>query len=592
MATTQLTRQKVDTRTAISVDQSQKLVQTMLTMSFGCLAFLRGLFPDDSFVDQKFVPDKVDKNYDRNNCAQNNSIKIKTLARGRNSEVDVLLDWLEKAVFKSIRLKFLKALSLGIFLDENNPQEMIENYIFSFEYDNDEVKMNVTNKNTTGNRDDSISLLDSRRMAQQLMRRFIIITQSLEPLPQRKFLTMRLMFNENTDPEYQPPFFRDATFEKQATIKIPTTMEKEITEIGTLDTKIHKLSLNILSACDLKEGEQTIELNPFDLVTKKFTKVEKTEHHEVSHHEVSQTTSILGHLLESTQCSLQPTQAVVNHQSLTTGACECRETLSKSCTAFKTCRKCAKVVHGICYGNVGTQRIDQCIECLCGPEFNYSNTYFKDLMLLRKVYRQINRQKGLLPSALSDLFNNVTSNKRDDCESTERFQFCISALLFDGILVINVNNGIQGQTSQHKTNEQQVLVDYDNIWCPVNGKLTKNQLYHIKYFQIKSIPSCHRDIIPQSKTQVLLWIEEVKERRTQLNRYISDTLEMGQLSLKEHKETTYNVQAQEPHKRKNSDIADSMPIDTQEFYQELKDTPKPKKYRKISISKKTLRSMW
>lgn len=206
MATTQLTRQKVDTRTAISVDQSQKLVQTMLTMSFGCLAFLRGLFPDDSFVDQRFVPDKVDKNYDRNNCAQNNSIKIKTLARGRNSEVDVLLDWLEKAVFKSIRLKFLKALSLGIFLDENNPQEMIENYIFSFEYDNDEVKMNVTNKNTTGNRDDSISLLDSRRMAQQLMRRFIIITQSLEPLPQRKFLTMRLMFNENTDPEYQPPF--------------------------------------------------------------------------------------------------------------------------------------------------------------------------------------------------------------------------------------------------------------------------------------------------------------------------------------------------------------------------------------------------
>lgn len=164
MATTQLTRQKVDTRTAISVDQSQKLVQTMLTMSFGCLAFLRGLFPDDSFVDQRFVPDKVDKNYDRNNCAQNNSIKIKTLARGRNSEVDVLLDWLEKAVFKSIRLKFLKALSLGIFLDENNPQEMIENYIFSFEYDNDEVKMNVTNKNTTGNRDDSISLLDSRRM--------------------------------------------------------------------------------------------------------------------------------------------------------------------------------------------------------------------------------------------------------------------------------------------------------------------------------------------------------------------------------------------------------------------------------------------
>lgn len=56
MSNKQLVKPKTETKTEITTEQSQKLLQTMLTMSFGCLAFLRGLFPDDIFVDQRFVP--------------------------------------------------------------------------------------------------------------------------------------------------------------------------------------------------------------------------------------------------------------------------------------------------------------------------------------------------------------------------------------------------------------------------------------------------------------------------------------------------------------------------------------------------------
>lgn len=127
MSNKQLVKPKTETKTEITTEQSQKLLQTMLTMSFGCLAFLRGLFPDDIFVDQRFVPEKVEKNYNKQNTSQNNSIKIKTLIRGKSTQADLLLDWLEKGVFKSIRLKCLKALSLGIFLED--PTDLLENYI-------------------------------------------------------------------------------------------------------------------------------------------------------------------------------------------------------------------------------------------------------------------------------------------------------------------------------------------------------------------------------------------------------------------------------------------------------------------------------
>lgn len=208
----------------------------MLTMSFGCLAFLRGLFPDDNFVDQRFVPDKVNKDYNKNrNEAPLNSIKIKTLVRGKTAEADLFLDWLEKGVFQSIKLKYLKALSLGIFANEEAPTDLLEDYLFSFAYDGSgEVSISVNGEN------EGVSLLDSRKVVQQLMRRFIIITQSLEPLPEKRFLTMRLLFNENAPIEYQPQFFRDASNDKPVTVKVPASTDLDSYAVGSLDTKYHE----------------------------------------------------------------------------------------------------------------------------------------------------------------------------------------------------------------------------------------------------------------------------------------------------------------------------------------------------------------
>ncbi len=55
---------------------------------------------------------------------------------------------------------------------------------------------------------------DARKSLQLLMRRFILITQSLQPLPDKKFLSMHMLFNDNCPLDYQPPHFKDASDEK------------------------------------------------------------------------------------------------------------------------------------------------------------------------------------------------------------------------------------------------------------------------------------------------------------------------------------------------------------------------------------------
>lgn len=598
MATKQLTRQSVET--SISTEQSQKLVQTMLTMSFGCLAFLRGLFPDESFIDQRFVPEKVDKNYDKNTSSQSSSIKVKTLVRGRSNEVDTLLDWLEQGVFKSIKMRYLKALSMGIFLDENHPNELIENYVFGFSYDeNDNVSLTINNGNDPSTSSppqpgkETISLLDSRKMAQQLMRRFIIITQSLDPLPQKKYLTMRLMFNERTDPNYQPILFRDATYEKQATIRIPASLDKDMIEVGTLDTKIHKLTMNVLSSLELKDDEEFAEIDPFDVLNKEQEQVEEDNSmRESETKEESQTTNILGDILKSSQFSLQPTQAILpatKKNSLP--QCECKEHISTNNTALKTCEICGKVVHGLCYGNYHGQKIDSCIQCLCGPEFNYDNSDFNDLMMIRRCYRYLARSKGMFPSSLNLFYNRITRNKENDPATIESFQFCISALFFDSILYIDDPNNSTSTQSQLKIPLSSVPENFKSILSSPNQRLEPGRFYSIKVrFGSPKSTNYYLSPLASSKNEILTWIEQVKALKRQYRTLLAETYNIEKLSINDNQQTDESGN----NKRRKSPSLEtaSIPLDTQELFKDLATVDKPKKYRKISISKKTLRSVW
>ena len=93
--------QKTAIKTAVSVQTSQKLVQTMLDASFGCIAYLRGLLPDDDFVEERYnAPEQAATASKAKNKAQNkkeharSGQRIMRLRRNSSSEANKLLDYL------------------------------------------------------------------------------------------------------------------------------------------------------------------------------------------------------------------------------------------------------------------------------------------------------------------------------------------------------------------------------------------------------------------------------------------------------------------------------------------------------------------
>lgn len=608
MSTRQLLQNKTKTKTDITTEQSQKLVQTMLTMSFGCLAFLRGLFPDESFVDQRFVPEKVEKNYNKQTSPQANSIKIKTLVRGKFTEVDMLLDWLEKGVFQAIKLKYLKALSLGIFLDEHDSTSLLENYTFTFDYDvENNVKLSINDEVST------ISLLDSRKMAQQLMRRFIIITQSLEPLPQKKYLTVRLMFNDNCPRDYQPRLFKDASFDKPATIKIPSSLDSAMFSVGSLDTKHHKLAMKVFSATDVDTEDSSgfEEIDPFEFVENKGKmNVDK----KVSPSSQSQTTNILGDYLKSSEPEIQPTQVVNPHISAATSAatatittnrttkyqplkCECGTQCAPNSTKLKCCKNCRKRVHGICYGNYQGAYIEKCLFCLCGSNLTVDSSEFQDLMLLKKCYRYLARARSL-PSPMSNFIKHVIGSKEIDEEVKERFAFCMSVLFQDEILTIG-SEYRKHTSSQTPRSHNNVQIDIPNIIAAEHGHLQEGEEYIINFkYQTHHPHSCYMDILPQSKSQVDRWLDEITELRNKSfslpsscnlqSLDISDNMSQNQ-SLPTMGQKRKHVNLDEYLEEENSSVLnDTLDITAAHS----SGTATPKKVRKVSVSKKSLRSVW
>ncbi|CAI4064612.1 hypothetical protein SKDZ_09G0940 [Saccharomyces kudriavzevii ZP591] len=605
MSNKQLVKPKTETKTEITTEQSQKLLQTMLTMSFGCLAFLRGLFPDDIFVDQRFVPEKVEKNYNKQATSQNNSIKIKTLVRGKSSQVDLLLDWLEKGVFKSIRLKCLKALSLGIFLED--PTDLLENYIFSFNYDEaNNVNISVDlgddkkeNKNIS-EENETISLLDSRKMVQQLMRRFIIITQSLEPLPQKKFLTMRLMFNDNADEDYQPELFKDATFDKRATLRVPTNLDSDAFDVGTLNTKHHKVALSVLSAAtsamEKAEGTNFIRVDPFEIILhqQEQSQRDKSIPAKPQSFVTSQTTNVLGDLLNSSQASIQPTQFVVNNPATSLCSCECELEVPKAATVLKTCKSCRKTLHGICYGNFLHSSIEKCFSCIFGPSLDTKWCKFQDLMMIRKVFRFLVRKKKGFPASITELINSFINPKDQNNELKERVIFALFVFFLDETLCLD-NGGKPSQTIRYVTSS--VLVDVKGIVTPHNKKPLKANHEYIWRFTTSSpkAESFYQEVLPNSRRQIESWLDDI----TNLRKLYADALSPS--STLQELDLNSSLPTQDPiiigQKRKHYNLDEYLQDDKSSV---IEDTVKakdfdenvPAKIRKISVSKKTLKSNW
>ncbi|GAA5884224.1 hypothetical protein JCM16303_002415 [Sporobolomyces ruberrimus] len=256
---------------AITSQSSLTQVKTLVDAGIGCIAFLRGLFDEDSFEDAKLeAPRPTDstlarKGRDKDKADKPSTVRIKKLKKGSCDSADKLIDWIELGVSDGIEKGYLHRLIFAIYLDPEDPTNLVESYTFTFTYETDEngnkraqmqmhdqMKGMLLNPRTN---EDIHQEGEVKRQVQQVIKNLLTSTQLLDELPRRRFFTLRALWYDETPEDYQPPGFKKMTT-SWPDYKLTTTSINEAPDtssLGTIQTGYHGVSVHTVTISHVLE---------------------------------------------------------------------------------------------------------------------------------------------------------------------------------------------------------------------------------------------------------------------------------------------------------------------------------------------------
>ncbi|KAH8583955.1 uncharacterized protein ELE39_002713 [Cryptosporidium sp. chipmunk genotype I] len=255
MATSQLTKQ---TQQQVTDIQSLNMMRNTIRTAVSSVAYLRNLFDEEAFEDKNV-----------------SGLQLKVL-RPFNHESKLILNWLEDGVFDALEKQYLKLLVFGI---HGECDELIESYHFHFNYSEKGTNINLKRKSKDQEMSNSQEINNfgcctkehARQQTVQLLRALILLTQSLSPLPESRYMSMKLWYYEDRVPsDYEPNHFRPARSSDILSFnEIPID-----TIVGNVDTKFHTLSVKVKSAVENYNDSSELNLCK-NLSTSQLKKKEK-----------------------------------------------------------------------------------------------------------------------------------------------------------------------------------------------------------------------------------------------------------------------------------------------------------------------------
>lgn len=365
----------------ISEKQSQSLVKELVSVSLNCITFLRNVFSDECYIDSKFISKETAD-------SKNSFVKVKYLMSGISREADTFINWVECGISSALKLQYLRALQFAIHIDDEHPERLSEAYVFNFDYKSENITLSINEQEKYH----VLPELSAREKIQQLIRRIIVSTQTFEPLPEKKHISVRLLFNERCPPDYQPSFFMDASNLEPPTISID--MKKCMHDIGTFHTNYNYASIKILSNIGVSM-KYPVKIDPFDIISEPG--FQKNIDNKIDFPKVDSSLSLNKFLQTNKPSDIPSTQIVPFTQlSISTkykATCECncwnsefRIKLSVKGFSIMTCHTCQRKVHSCCYGfNLSTSIRQstanfECYSCLLDNDINE-----EDLILLMRL---------------------------------------------------------------------------------------------------------------------------------------------------------------------------------------------------------------
>ncbi|KAJ3760807.1 HORMA domain-containing protein [Lentinula raphanica] len=272
----------------ISSAQSLAAVQTLLRAGLGCITFMRDLLPQDNFTESHFTT--TDDSYmtqSSNNSTFSspanekkkniNGFKImnlttafvftKTMSRGYTDEADRILNYLEYGIFDALQKQYLRSFIFAIYLDNKDPNNIVEAYTFNFQYhtiagtdivvpvmslSDDLRRMSLRGKDPVAEAAKSgasPTLKDVKRSVKTLLKTLITSMTQMDVLPKRRYATFKVFYTDDTPSDYEPPHFKAGDFEHDKWYFATHDMEEvpDTWSVGKVNAGWHEVDVSVSS---------------------------------------------------------------------------------------------------------------------------------------------------------------------------------------------------------------------------------------------------------------------------------------------------------------------------------------------------------
>lgn len=460
----QRTRTRVSER--VTPSKSEETIIDLLIMSISCITFLRGFFTDKYFTDDILEINKNILSQQSSYSTQKESIKIKRLAPGISDVSDKILNWIKISIFDALHKKYLKAINFSIILDKENPNNIFETYCFEIDYLDSTETINFNGVLISPNELTKIQIF-------KLLKKFIILTQSLPPLPIERFVFMRLLCNDRCPNDYFINNFNNCSNEKSAIMKIPQSIQNNfILNCGDVNSVHHKLSTSLISLTNIdnkNNQDNILEIDPFDLFYKN-KKLPETDS------QFSQISKNLYDVIKFQNNELHDgfTQLPnsIDYENISKIECICKSSSYLAYSSIIKCSKCFKSMHKVCFSINFESTHFICHNC----NDKKINLNFSDMFIIfniRKLLAYLNFNKKNSLKSITDTASILGYNE----ENLNSDKFIIKSIV--NVFSILIFEGILSLKSQKSFSHNIFKVDVDGLLK--NNNTVKKGKYFISF---------------------------------------------------------------------------------------------------------------
>ncbi|KAG8179591.1 hypothetical protein JTE90_001833, partial [Oedothorax gibbosus] len=219
-----------------TIEGSTLFIKKMIAVSMSSITYMRRIFPEHAYGEKKL-----------------GGLRLKILnehcgIRAVTKFIDLL-----RGCYDAVEKKYLHQISVGVCLNPENRNEVVEAYRLEFCYTDNECSITCHNKTKTFSPKPNDPVV---KASLQMLQNIYTVSELLGDLPKCPYITLKLLYYDDvTPPDYEPP-----GFEPSAEVRFSFPEKCLNVDMGRVDTDHHGFKLLLKSSVrKMNSSQQAME---------------------------------------------------------------------------------------------------------------------------------------------------------------------------------------------------------------------------------------------------------------------------------------------------------------------------------------------